>query len=131
VQCASASRRPSWTRCFSCSSSPGSRACSPSSASSVRPPPSARRCTFWGVFLLSATNPYQLAWWASGGVALLARTGWTGAVAFLAAVYAWVLLFAAAMARGAQRWDWFQPLVQVVAADALLAYALRLAVRAA
>jgi len=93
--------------------------------------PDMRWHSFWGVFVLSATNPYQLAWWASGGVALLARIGWQGALAFLVAIYAWVLAFAAAMARGAQKWAWFQPLVQVVSADALLAYALRLAVRAA
>jgi threonine/homoserine/homoserine lactone efflux protein len=83
-----------------------------------------RRHTFWGVFALSATNPFQLAWWASGGTALLAERGLWGAAGFLVAIYFWVFLLANLVARGAGRWNWFQPAVQVLSADLLLVFAL-------
>jgi threonine/homoserine/homoserine lactone efflux protein len=99
--------------------------------SALAPPETTTKAaSFWGVFALSATNPYQLGWWASGGTALMASAGAWGVAGFLAAIFGWVVVFALLVDRGARRWAWLQGTIAVVSADLLVALALLLAARA-
>ncbi len=85
----------------------------------------------WAVWAVTLTNPFQYAWWLSAGAAFLAAQGPWGVVGFMAAIFGWVLAFSVLVARGAQKWPWFVPLLEVVSADLLLAFALKLALGAA
>lgn len=82
------------------------------------------------IWLVTLTNPFQYAWWLTASAALLAANLPWSVVGFLVAIFGWVFLFSFAVAHGAQRWTWFQPLVAVVSADALLVFALQLALTA-
>lgn len=78
------------------------------------------------VWAVTLTNPFQYAWWASAGAAFMTLTGAWGIAGFLVAIFGWVFLFSFLVARGAARWGWFTPFLEVVSADLLLLFALRL-----
>ncbi|MEA3190940.1 MAG: hypothetical protein QOD77_1522 [Thermoplasmata archaeon] len=82
--------------------------------------------SFTAVLALSLTNPFQLAWWLSAGPTFLADQGAWGIVGFLGGIFAWVAGFAWLVERGALRWPWFTPMLEVLSADLLLVFALRL-----
>ena len=83
------------------------------------------------VWALTLSNPFFYAWWPSVGASFLAATGVWGAAGFLLAIFGWVALFSFLMAHGASRWAWFAPVVSLLSADGLAAFALLLALRAA
>jgi threonine/homoserine/homoserine lactone efflux protein len=101
----------------------------------TRPPrpgaPAKPNAAFAAVFALSLANPLQVGWWFTAGTARLGPLGAWGMAGFLAAIFAWVALFAEGMARGARRWEGLEPLVAVASADLLLAFALVLLGQAA
>jgi threonine/homoserine/homoserine lactone efflux protein len=86
--------------------------------------------TFTQVMLVSLVNPFQLAWWLSAGPAFLADKGAAGVAGFLLGIYGWVLAFSWLVRKGALRWDWFTPALEVVSADLLILFALRLGLAA-
>lgn len=79
------------------------------------------------VWLVTLTNPFQYAWWASAGAGDLVQLGAAGLAGFLAAIFGWVFLFSSLVGHGALRWSWFTPAITLLSADLLLLYALRLA----
>lgn len=97
----------------------------------ARPQGDAKPLAPGAVWLVTLSNPFQYAWWLSAGAAFLAATGGWGVVGFLVAIFGWVFVFSTLMAHGAARWAWFPPLVTVLSADGLLAFALLLATQAA
>lgn len=68
--------------------------------------------TFLTGLLAALTNPYQIAWWISGGFVLLHSQGLWGITGFIVGVFGWVLLFPWLVAHGAQRWKWFQSVIK-------------------
>jgi threonine/homoserine/homoserine lactone efflux protein len=88
------------------------------------------RAVFAAVFVLSLANPLQVGWWLTAGTALLREQGPWGMAGFFTAIFGWVVLFAEGMARGARRWEGLEPLVAVLSADLLLAFALVLLAQA-
>jgi len=85
----------------------------------------------FAVWMVTLTNPFQYAWWASAGAAFMATEGAWGIAGFLAAIFAWVVAFSLLVAKGASRWAWFTPALELLSADLLLAFALRLGLTAA
>lgn len=85
----------------------------------------------WAVWAVTLTNPFQYAWWLAAGTTFLGAQGAWGVAGFLTAIFGWVFAFSFLVSRGAQRWDWFTPLLEVVSADLLFAFSLQLAVVAA
>jgi threonine/homoserine/homoserine lactone efflux protein len=81
--------------------------------------------------VVTATNPFQYAWWLSAGLAFMTRQGAWGIAGFLMAIFGWVLVFSLLVARGASRWPWFAPVVTLASADLLFGFALQLAAVAA
>lgn len=81
------------------------------------------------VWLVTLTNPFQYAWWASAGAGDLVQLGAFGLAGFLAAIFGWVFLFSGLVGHGALRWTWFTPAITLLSADLLLLYALRMAWR--
>lgn len=79
------------------------------------------------VWLVTLTNPFQYAWWASAGAGDLVRLGPFALAGFLVAIFGWVFLFSGLVGHGALRWSWFTPTITLVSADLLLLYALRMA----
>ncbi len=90
--------------------------------------PDDRPTAFWAGFGIALTNPYQIGWWLSGGVVLVEDQGMGFFVGLLAGIFGWVVGFSIAMHRGSRRWDALAPLVQVLSADLLLAFAIVVAV---
>jgi threonine/homoserine/homoserine lactone efflux protein len=89
-----------------------------------------RELGFGAVLAVSLTNPFQYAWWISAGAILLVGGGpWTIA-GFAVAIFGWVATFSYLVWRGAQRWGWFSPLLVLVSADVLVAFAFQLALTA-
>lgn len=84
--------------------------------------PGDRPTAFWSGFGVALTNPYQIGWWLSGGVVLVHDQGMGFFLGLLAGIFGWVVGFSIAMHRGSRRWD-IAPLVQVLSADMLLAFA--------
>jgi threonine/homoserine/homoserine lactone efflux protein len=81
----------------------------------------------WSVWIVTLTNPFQYAWWLSAGTAFVAITGLWGVTGFLAAIFGWVLLFSFLVAHGASRWSWFTAALEILSADLLFLFAVRLA----
>ncbi len=86
-----------------------------------------RRPTFMAGFAAALTNPYQAAWWLSGGFVFLQSQGVVGVFGLILGIFTWVVVFAWLVAHGAQRWRWFTPTIRWVSAHMLLAFALLLA----
>ena len=79
------------------------------------------------VWLVTLSNPFQYAWWLSAGAAGLLQLGAFGIAGFLLAIFGWVVAFSGLVAHGALRWPWFPMAIQLLSADLLLVYAIRLA----
>ena len=79
------------------------------------------------VWLVTLSNPFQYAWWLSAGAAGLLQLGAFGIAGFLLAIFGWVFAFSWLVAHGALRWTWFPMAIQLLSADLLLVYAIRLA----
>ncbi len=86
-----------------------------------------RRPTFTAGLLAALTNPYQAAWWLSGGFVFLQSQGVIGVAGLITGIFGWVLAFAWLVAHGAQRWAWFTPAVRFLSTHLLLAAGLLLA----
>lgn len=78
--------------------------------------------TFWAGFATAMTNPYQLAWWLSGGYVFLTAQGVWGIVGLTVGIFGWVVVFAWLVAHGARRWTWFEPAVTWVSSFVLFAF---------
>ncbi|MGB0653390.1 MAG: LysE family transporter [Thermoplasmatota archaeon] len=95
----------------------------------ARPPPesaAAQPATFWAALGMALANPYQIAWWLSGGFVFLQREGWWGIAGLLCGIFGWVVVFSWLVAHGATRWTWFAPAVKVVSALMLAFFAVLL-----
>ena len=86
-----------------------------------------RPATFWAFLLAALTNPYQAAWWLSGGFVFVQSQGAAGIPGFLLGIFGWVLVFAFLVAHGADRWTWFGPVVRYASAGLLGFFAVVLA----
>lgn len=86
-----------------------------------------RSPTFLAGFAAALTNPYQAAWWLSGGYAFLASQGPMIIVGLLVGIFGWVLAFSWLVAHGAQRWRWFTPLIRFASTFLLLGFSMLLA----
>lgn len=93
--------------------------------------PEARPATFLAGFAMAVTNPYQAAWWFSGGFVFLQREGLPGVSGLVAGIFVWVLAFAWLVSHGAQRWAWFRPAIRFASAALLGLFAVLLALVAA
>lgn len=76
----------------------------------------ARPASFAAGFVTALTNPYQIAWWLSGGYVFLQAQGPWGIVGLAVGIFAWVVVFAWLVAHGARRWSWFDGAVRVASA---------------
>lgn len=86
----------------------------------AEPDPAKRPKSFWAGLLAAMTNPYQIAWWLSGGFVFLQSQGLLGIVGLLVGIFSWVLLFSWLVAHGANRWSWFKPTIRIGSACLLL-----------
>lgn len=86
-----------------------------------------RPATFWAFLLAALTNPYQAAWWLSGGFVFVQSQGLAGIPGFLLGIFGWVVVFAWLMAHGANRWTWFGSAIRYATALLLGAFAILLA----
>ncbi len=89
--------------------------------------PSKTRPTFLAGFMAALTNPYQAAWWLSGGFIFLKTQGVIGVVGLILGIFGWVVLFSWLVAHGAQRWHWFSPAIRWISTHMLLFFGLLLA----
>ncbi len=85
----------------------------------------------WAVWAVTLTNPFQYAWWIGAGTTFLGAQGAWGVAGFMVAIFGWVFTFSFLVSRGAQRWQWFPAVLEVVSADLLFLFALQLAAVAA
>lgn len=85
-----------------------------------------RPATFGAGFIAALTNPYQAAWWLSGGFVFVKSQGLAGVPGFLLGIFGWVMVFSWAVAHGAQRWPWFAPAIRVASAGLLAVFAVLL-----
>ena len=85
-----------------------------------------RPATFWAGFVAAMTNPYQAAWWLSGGFVFVQSQGLAAVPGFLAGIFGWVLVFSFLVAHGAQRWTGFQNGVRVAATLLLAVFSVAL-----
>ena len=83
--------------------------------------------TFTAGFAAALTNPYQAAWWLSGGFVFVQSQGLAGVPGFLLGIFGWVVLFAWLVAHGAGRWHWFAPVVRLASAALLAVFSVLLA----
>lgn len=74
----------------------------------------AKPMPFGGAFAAAMTNPYQIAWWITGGFVFLQAQGLWGIAGLMLGIFGWVVLFSWLMAHGARKWSWFVPTVRVV-----------------
>lgn len=81
---------------------------------------------FGAAFMAALSNPYQIAWWLTGGFVFLQAQGLWGIAGLLVGIFGWVLAFSWLMAHGARRWSWFTPTVRVVSTLLLAAFAVML-----
>ncbi len=85
------------------------------------------RTSFAAGFVTAMTNPYQIAWWLSGGFVFLQAQGWWGIGGLIVGIFGWVVGFSLLVARGAQKWPWFAPTIKWGSAIMLGAFSLVLA----
>lgn len=78
-----------------------------------------RPATFGAGFVAALTNPYQVAWWLSGGFVFLEAQGGLGIGGLMVGIFGWVVAFAWLVAHGAQRWSWFAEAVRIGSASLL------------
>ena len=78
---------------------------------------------FGAAFVAAMTNPYQIAWWITGGFVFLQAQGLWGIFGLMVGIFGWVLLFSWLMAHGARRWTWFEPTVRVASTLLLAVFA--------
>lgn len=86
----------------------------------AEPNPAKRPKSFWAGLLAALTNPYQIAWWLSGGYVFLQSQGTQGIIGLLFGIFLWVVAFSWLVAHGAQRWSWFKPAIRIGSASLLL-----------
>ena len=89
--------------------------------------PARRAPTFLAGFAAALTNPYQAAWWLSGGFVFLESQGLVGIAGLILGIFSWVIAFSWMVAHGAQRWRWFTPAIRVLSTFLLLGFSLLLA----
>lgn len=87
----------------------------------------ARPATFSAGFLAALTNPYQAAWWLSGGFLFLQSQGLVGIAGLVLGIFGWVVAFSWLVAHGAGRWSWFTPAIRWLSTALLLTFAFVLA----
>jgi threonine/homoserine/homoserine lactone efflux protein len=89
--------------------------------------PTNRPPTFLAGFVAALLNPYQGAWWLSGGFVFLNSQGVIGVLGLILGIFGWVVAFSWLVANGAQKWHWFTPAIRFVSTFVLLAFAMLLA----
>ncbi len=93
-----------------------------------RTPQAAERpSTFLAGFAAALTNPYQAAWWLSGGFVFVQSQGLAGIPGFLMGIFGWVVVFAWLVAHGASRWTWFAQWIRWLTTALLAVFAVALA----
>ncbi len=85
-----------------------------------------RPVSFGAGFIAAMTNPYQLAWWLSGGFVFLHAQGAWGIGGLLVGIFGWVVVFSWLVAHGAQRWHWFAPAIRIASATILSVFSILL-----
>jgi threonine/homoserine/homoserine lactone efflux protein len=85
----------------------------------AEPNPAKRPKSFWAGLMAALTNPYQIAWWLSGGFVFLQSQGTEGIIGLLFGIFIWVIAFSWLVAHGANRWTWFKPTIRVSSAALL------------
>lgn len=88
--------------------------------------PAKKPKSFWAGLLAALTNPYQVAWWMSGGFVFLQSQGTVGIAGLILGIFTWVLVFSWLVAHGAQRWTWFGPTIRIGSAALLLFFGVML-----
>lgn len=78
---------------------------------------------FVAAFAAAMTNPYQIAWWLTGGFLFLQSQGWWGIAGLMLGIFGWVVVFSWLMAHGARRWTWFEPTIRIASAIVLSLFA--------
>lgn len=78
---------------------------------------------FGAAFVAAITNPYQVAWWLTGGFVFLQAQGLWGIGGLLVGIFGWVVAFSWLMAHGARRWAWFTPTVRIASTLLLAVFA--------
>ncbi len=86
-----------------------------------------RKPTFLSGLAAALTNPYQAAWWLSGGFVFLQSQGVVGVAGLILGIFAWVVVFSWLVAHGAQRWSWFTPSIRFVSTFMLLGFSMLMA----
>ncbi len=85
------------------------------------------RPTFLAGFGAALINPFQAAWWLSGGFLFLKTQGVIGVAGLITGIFGWVVAFSWLVAHGAQRWHWFAPAIRWISTHMLLFFAMVLA----
>lgn len=78
---------------------------------------------FGAAFVAALTNPYQIAWWLTGGFVFLQAQGLWGIAGLIIGIFGWVAAFSWLMAHGARRWSWFTPTVRIASTFLLAVFA--------
>ncbi len=86
---------------------------------------------FRAAFVAAMTNPYQIAWWLTGGFVFLQAQGLWGILGLMVGIFGWVLAFSWLMAHGGRKWSWFVPTVRILSTTLLAAFAAMLVAIAA
>ncbi len=84
------------------------------------------RASFLSGFAAAMTNPYQIAWWLSGGFVFLQAQGTPGIAGLMVGIFGWVVVFSWLVAHGANRWAWFPGLVRRLSGGLLALFAVLL-----
>jgi threonine/homoserine/homoserine lactone efflux protein len=92
-----------------------------------RPPTPAavpdRRAVFAQALGLGLSNPFQITWWLTAGVAFAYLGGWVLLLGLFAAIAVWIVVFPWAVRAGAQRHPWLERGIVIVSGALLLGFA--------
>ncbi len=82
---------------------------------------------FFRSYLITATSPFNLAWWLTGGATLISQTGHLGIVGFLSGLLVWITAWNVLALLGARRFARFGEYVSYASALVLGAFSVLLA----
>ena len=80
----------------------------------------------WPYFIglsIGLTNPFQIAWWLSVGIASISSFGEYVVIGFFAGIFIWISFYTTALKYGVLRFKGFEKLVLILSAIVLLGFA--------